>query len=204
MDAVLTTCPSPCSIKSGTKVATPWMTPHRFTPMIQRQSSSVTSQIGPPSPTPALLCTRCTAPNRSRAASRSARTDATSDTSVTTPIVSVPRCASSLTASFSGPSSMSARTIRMPSAAARSRDRLADAARAARDDRDLPLQVLHRALLRSVGVSGVKHGRTDPATASWVIRGQCAALSRRRRARSQFPAVPRRRARVRRRHTGPQ
>ena len=53
------------------------MTPHRLTPRIQRQSSSLTSQIGPPRPMPALLCTRCTAPKRSSAWSRSACTDAT-------------------------------------------------------------------------------------------------------------------------------
>ena len=120
MDAVLTTWPTPCSIMSGTNVEMPWMTPHWLAPRIQRQSSSLKSQIGPPSPTPALLWTRCTAPKRSSAWSRKARTEAPSDTSVTTPMASAPRAASSPSASFRGPSSMSAMTIFIPSVAARS------------------------------------------------------------------------------------
>ena len=118
MEAVLTTWPSPCSISSGTKVETPWITPHWLTPMIQRQSSSENSQMGPPVPMPALLWTRCTAPKRSSARSRSSRTEAASDTSVTTPMASAPCPVSSPSASLSGPSSMSAMTIFIPSAAA--------------------------------------------------------------------------------------
>jgi hypothetical protein len=44
----------------GTKTRMPWMTPHRFTPRIHRHWDPETAQSGPPTSTPAVLCTRCT------------------------------------------------------------------------------------------------------------------------------------------------
>src|SRR5258708_28994680 len=52
--------PSFCAIKRGAKARTPWITPHRLTPRIQRQSSTEFSHAVPLSATPALLQTRCT------------------------------------------------------------------------------------------------------------------------------------------------
>ena len=67
----------------GRKVRTPWMTPQRFTPMIQFQSSSVFAQVGPHAPaTPALLQTTCTAPNASNVFCASFSISSGFDTSV--------------------------------------------------------------------------------------------------------------------------
>ena len=56
IDAVLTTCPSsPDARISGTKVRTPWMTPHRLISSTRCQSSRVSSQALPVTTTPALL-----------------------------------------------------------------------------------------------------------------------------------------------------
>src|SRR5579884_379532 len=118
-EAVFTTWPSPCSMKRGTKARMPFTTPKRLTPSTHFQSVSVTSHIGPPMPTPALLCTTCTAPKFDTVWAARASTAPGSDTSVGTPSTDVPPDASSSTATFSPGSSMSASTSRMPSAAAR-------------------------------------------------------------------------------------
>src|SRR5580765_8283863 len=59
-EAVLTTCPSPCATRRGTKARTPWITPHRLTPSAHCQSPVVFSQSGPSGETPALLQTTWT------------------------------------------------------------------------------------------------------------------------------------------------
>src|SRR5919202_6367418 len=92
MDAVLTMCAScPCANISGTKTCIPWITPQRLTPRIQAQSASLTSQIAPLTPTPALLKSRCTPPNAAMVFSASVATSAARDTSVGTASTGV-RC----------------------------------------------------------------------------------------------------------------
>ena len=54
-------------------MCTPCTTPRRLTPITHSQSSSGASTMPPP-PTPALLHTTCTAPNASRARSRTVST----------------------------------------------------------------------------------------------------------------------------------
>src|ERR671919_753908 len=83
-DAVLTTCPSPCSIIRGTNERMPWATPSRLTSTIQRQRSAGTVHASPPMPTLALLHSTCAVPNRSNVAAASASTADGSRTSVTT------------------------------------------------------------------------------------------------------------------------
>src|SRR5437588_3284479 len=89
-DAVFTMCPSGWPISRGANVRTPWITPQRLTPITHSHVVSGTSHDNPPPPTPALLHTTCTAPNRDIAASASACTCAGSVTSVTTPSTSAP------------------------------------------------------------------------------------------------------------------
>src|SRR5262245_7092310 len=59
-EAVLTTWPSPCATRRGTKARTPWITPHRLTPSAHCQSPEVFCQRGPSGETPALLQTTWT------------------------------------------------------------------------------------------------------------------------------------------------
>src|SRR5690349_15159275 len=56
IDAVLTTWPSsPLATSAGRNARIPWITPHRLTSSVHRQSASDRVQIGPvPPPTPAL------------------------------------------------------------------------------------------------------------------------------------------------------
>src|SRR5438067_6285354 len=86
IDDVLTMCP-PSALRSriGRNVVTPWITPHRLTSSIHRQSSSESDAIGPIGETPALLQTTWTAPKRPSVVSASACTLAASLTSVRTP-----------------------------------------------------------------------------------------------------------------------
>ena len=63
IDAVFTTWPSsPLSRMSGTKVCTPWITPHRFTSITRCHSSSVSSHARPPLTMPALFTATWSAP----------------------------------------------------------------------------------------------------------------------------------------------
>ena len=84
IEDVFTTCPSPCSIIRGTNARIPWITPQRFTPSTQAQSSVRNFHERPKVLTPALLHSTCTAPKRSKEASASAWTEASSETSVGT------------------------------------------------------------------------------------------------------------------------
>ena len=88
-DVVFTTWPSsPLASSVGTNTLMPLTTPITLTSSDHRQSLTWCSQIWPsePDPMPALLHTTCTAPNASSVASRSASTDSSDVTSVTTPI----------------------------------------------------------------------------------------------------------------------
>src|SRR3954447_7555729 len=49
-EAVLTTWPSACATRAGTKVRMPWITPNKFTFTTQRQSVSGVSHDGPRCP----------------------------------------------------------------------------------------------------------------------------------------------------------
>ncbi len=122
-DEVLTTWPSsPCSTMCGMNTLRPLTTPKTLTSKVQRQSFGVFSQScgSAGGPTPALLHSTWMLPNRSRAASLSACTEAMSVTSVRTPMASAPPATRASVASASAPGSMSASTTRMPSAANRS------------------------------------------------------------------------------------
>ena len=84
-DDVFITWPgSPCSSSTGTNVLMPLITPNTLTSTAQRQSFTWCCHSAPSEPDgiPALLHTRCTAPNCSRVASRRCSTDSSSDTSV--------------------------------------------------------------------------------------------------------------------------
>src|SRR4051794_39168022 len=118
MDAVFTMCPKFCSTMRGTNVEQPWITPKRFTPSTQSQSSGGAVATVPPA-TPALLQTMCTAPNSSSVRSASACTSPGAETSVGTPITWAPSAARSATVAASTGSSMSASTSWTPSAASR-------------------------------------------------------------------------------------
>ena len=70
IEAVFTTCASsPCASSRGTKLRRPWTTPQKLTPSTHCQSAIGTSHEFPPTKTPALLQTRCTAPKASIVAS---------------------------------------------------------------------------------------------------------------------------------------
>src|SRR5258708_5550202 len=97
----------------------PWMTPQRLTPSTHSHWACVSVAIGPPPPTPALLHTTCTAPKRSTLLTASSSTDSAEDTSVGTVRVSTPEAATPSSASLRAPSSMSAMTTFIPSAAKR-------------------------------------------------------------------------------------
>ena len=84
-DAVFTMCAGvPCARITGRNVCTVLIGPQRFTPSTQRQSSMVWSAIALKVDTPAMLASTSTRPCRPSTASRSASTDARSDTSVRT------------------------------------------------------------------------------------------------------------------------
>src|SRR4029079_7344367 len=92
-DVVFTTWhSSPLASSVGTNASIPFTTPITLTSSDHRQSLTWCSQIWPSEPEaiPALLHTRCTAPNASSVASRNASTDSSDVTSVTTPITSRP------------------------------------------------------------------------------------------------------------------
>src|SRR3954447_8501846 len=103
----------------GTKLWTPWITPHRFTPSSHFQSEMVHCQISPPVATPALLWSRWTAPKASTARCASASTSSDFETSVATVRTSAPSLPNSFPATSSAPGSISARTIFMPAEAHR-------------------------------------------------------------------------------------
>ena len=90
----------------------------RFTPTTHSHIASGVPIAAPP-PTPALLNTRCAAPNSASAASRRATTSASTATSQPTPTTRAPAERSDDTASSSGPASMSPSTRLAPSAANR-------------------------------------------------------------------------------------
>src|SRR5579885_575421 len=121
IDAVLTTCPySPCRSRIGKNVRMPWITPTSLTPRIHTQPERVTSQASPPTDTPALLQTTCTAPKASSVRCASASTSDAFDTSVGTARTRAPELASARSAAASAPCSTSASTTFIPAAANRS------------------------------------------------------------------------------------
>src|SRR5258708_294328 len=122
MDAVLTTWPSSCCSSNGTNDRTPCTTPQKFTPTTHCQSARLASQTEAPlvSATPALLHTTCTAPNVSSVVSANRWTSSARDTSQRTPTTSAPPERKRCSATASTPSSTSARTTFIPSAANRS------------------------------------------------------------------------------------
>src|SRR5829696_751695 len=117
-DVVLTTWhSSPLARSVGTKASIPFTTPMTLTSSDHRQSLTWCSQIWPsdPEPMPALLHTRCTAPNASSVASRNASTDSSDVTSVTTPTTSRPSPRSSAVVWSTSAGTTSASTTFMPS-----------------------------------------------------------------------------------------
>ena len=91
MEAVLTTWPTPCWVGVGSRTVdaiddAPLVGPEDPAPVLLAEVPHRAAQAPP-----ALLWTRCTAPKRSSAWSCKARTEAPSDTSVTTPMASAPR-----------------------------------------------------------------------------------------------------------------
>ena len=115
-------------------------------PIVHSQSAIEVWEIGAEVPTPALLHSTCTAPNASSAASASASTCSSRETSVRTPTASVPRPCSSATASSRGSDSMSARTSFMPAPAKAPGHAQPDARRRPGDHRDLARSCLARAV----------------------------------------------------------
>src|SRR5438552_16267299 len=118
IEAVLTTWPpAPCAISRGTKISRPWTTPQKLTRIVYSQSAWVAVASWPNVPTPALLQTTWTAPNRRSAASASARTLARCVTSVGTARTEAPPAVIRSATRAIAASSRSARTIRAPRAA---------------------------------------------------------------------------------------
>src|SRR5215469_8343809 len=105
---------------TGRNTRMPWMTPHRLTPSTHCQAEIGPSQGSALLSTPALLHTRCTAPNRSTAAIARVCTDASSLTSVRTASVCTPSAAIFRSASSRASCSTSARTMLSPARAKRS------------------------------------------------------------------------------------
>ncbi|KAF1040252.1 MAG: hypothetical protein GAK34_03073 [Delftia tsuruhatensis] len=121
MLAVLTMWPSKdgsalaASSIMGVNSRTPWITPQRLTPSTHCQSSSVFSQTSPPAPTPALLNTKCGAPNCWRTSSARACIWAASDTSTRRASTRTP-CPSNSAAALSSASCCTSTSTRfMPS-----------------------------------------------------------------------------------------
>src|SRR3990172_4326437 len=121
-EAVFTMCPSePCRSITGTNVRTPWITPHRLTPITHSQSSAGTSHSVPlRGTTPALLHTMCTCPKASSVRLASDSTSSGRETSVRTASTVAPPSRISFSAWASAASSTSARTTFIPSRAKRS------------------------------------------------------------------------------------
>ena len=85
-------CPSsPEATMRGRKEATPCTTPCKFTPNTHIHSATESVACLPPPPTPALLHSTCTAPNRAKAAVASASTASAEDTSTSCVITSPPK-----------------------------------------------------------------------------------------------------------------
>src|SRR6478736_4219967 len=122
-DVVFTTWQSsPLASSVGTNALMPLTTPITLTSSDHRQSLTWCSQICPsePDPIPALLHTRCTAPNASSVASRKASTDSSDVTSVTTPTTSRPWSRSSPVVCSTNAGTTSASATFMPSSVNRS------------------------------------------------------------------------------------
>jgi hypothetical protein len=123
MLAVLTMWPCHCgsffaaSSIIGVKTRTPWITPHRLTPSTHSQSAMVFSHTSPPAPTPALLNTKCGAPNRCATACPSASMSAAFETSTRRASTCAPACAISAAALSSASCCTSTSTRFMPSRA---------------------------------------------------------------------------------------
>ncbi len=96
----------------------PWITPHTLTPSTHCQSRMLFSQISPPEPTPALLNTRCAAPNAASVSAASASTASPSDTSTLRATTFAPFASSSAATRSSASCCTSAMTTFMPSVAA--------------------------------------------------------------------------------------
>src|SRR5690242_13196406 len=117
-EAVFTTWPSPpWASMRGTNDRTPWTTPMRLMPSVHCQSSRVAVQAGPPTATPALLKTRCTAPKRSHARAASKSTSGAFETSQRKDSQRTPSFATSSAVSRIPFSSMSASATAMASRA---------------------------------------------------------------------------------------
>src|SRR5579883_780239 len=93
------------------------MTPQRLTPRIHCQSARLLPQTVVPPPTPALLKSKCTAPQVSYAFCASASTSSAFETSVCTASTSAPLARISSPACLRAPASTSASTTFMPSCA---------------------------------------------------------------------------------------
>src|SRR5690606_5548524 len=102
----------------GTKVRTPWITPHRFTPSTHSQSLTLCSQTSPPAATPALLNSRCTAPNASSVRCARRSTSAPRLTSTVSASTCAPCARNSSAVAASACGWMSASASLMPSPAA--------------------------------------------------------------------------------------
>src|ERR1017187_5015733 len=109
-----------CASISEVNTLTPWITPHKLTPMTHSQSFHVASHGAPPAATPALLNSKCPWPNASSAWRASNSTSLRFETSVLTPSTVPPWVFSSVSALVRSASSMSARTTFMPSRTHRS------------------------------------------------------------------------------------
>ena len=140
MEEVLTMCPpSSLPLRIGRKAWMPWMTPHRFTPTIHFQSSSVRSAMRPIGPMPALLTSTCAVPNRSTTSVASAPTLSALDTSVWMPVAPSSLAVALQSAVLDvGDDELDALVLQ------RLGDALADARCPARDDGDLPFEIRER------------------------------------------------------------
>ena len=119
------------------------MTPHRLTPSTHSHVESGASHERPPAPTPALLHAMWIAPKRSTAASASACTCAPSVTSVTTPITSRARRLELRDRVVERGRLDVAEDDLHALGGEGGRERETDPARAARDDRDPAVELLH-------------------------------------------------------------
>ena len=99
---------------------TPWITPHKLTPITHAQSFQVASHAGPPAATPALLNSKSAWPNASSVRRASSSTSLRFETSVLTLRTLPPRVFSSVSALARVTSSMSARTTFTPAITQRS------------------------------------------------------------------------------------
>src|ERR1051326_2257128 len=109
-----------CASMSGVNTLTPWITPHRLTPIAHSQSFHVASHGAPSAVTPALLNSKCTWPNVSSVWRASSSTSLRFETSVLTASTVPPASFSSVSALVRSASWMSARTTFMPAPTHRS------------------------------------------------------------------------------------